>query len=127
MVNIGTTPPIVLPLPSPTNTGQGGQVGVVVSAPAQPLDGIPDQVGYNAQVAEQKRADAVQALSQQAADNYVLGDQEFTIFKDVTGQYITRFTSLRDGKVTYFPEPVLYKAASSGGDSGPAPLVNISA
>ncbi len=46
----------------------------------------------------------------QAADNffkdvYAVSDARFTIFKDSSGQYITRYTSLRDGKVTYIPEP----------------------
>lgn len=46
----------------------------------------------------------------QAADNffkdvYAVSDARFTIFKDSSGQYVTRYTSLRDGKVTYIPEP----------------------
>lgn len=38
-------------------------------------------------------------------DVYAVSDSRFTIYKDSTGQYITRYTSLRDGKVTYIPEP----------------------
>lgn len=34
-----------------------------------------------------------------------LGDTEFTIFKDATGQLITRYVSLTDGSVTYVPAP----------------------
>lgn len=41
----------------------------------------------------------------QAANTFAISDQRFTIYKDTTGQFITRFTSLRDGKVTYIPEP----------------------
>ncbi len=55
----------------------------------------------------------MQQASQDAANIYVVSDQRFTIFKDATGQYITRFTSLRDGKVTYIPEPQLLKSAGS--------------
>ncbi len=49
------------------------------------------------------------------ANIYILGDRRFTIFKDVTGQYITRFTSLKDGKVTYVPEPELLKRSRNAG------------
>ena len=35
---------------------------------------------------------------------YAVSDKRFTIYKDATGQYITRFTNLRDGKVTYVPD-----------------------
>lgn len=45
------------------------------------------------------------ARLRQAADTFAISDQRFTIYKDTSGQYITRFTSLRDGKVTYLPEP----------------------
>jgi len=126
MVNIGTTPPIAVTLPTPANTGQGSPVVPAAPAPL-PGAGKAADVTFDAQVAEQKRADAVQALSQNVAEVYVLGDQEFTIFKDMTGQYITRFTSLRDGKVTYFPEPVIYKLGNGTGGSDSAPLVNINA
>jgi hypothetical protein len=127
MVDIGSTPPIVASLPSPT-AAKAGQGSPAPAAPAPlPGAGKTADVTFDAQVAEQKRAAAVQEMSQQVADVYVLGDQSFTIFKDVTGQYITRFTSLRDGKVTYFPEPVIYKMSNATGDSGTGPLVNINA
>ncbi|MCI5050172.1 MAG: hypothetical protein MRY32_07575 [Rickettsiales bacterium] len=45
-------------------------------------------------------------------DHFVVSDTKFTIFKDATGQYITRFTSLRDGSVTYIPEPEIMKYAA---------------
>ncbi|HUP13386.1 MAG TPA: hypothetical protein VM187_14275, partial [Niastella sp.] len=60
------------------------------------------------------RLQAVQNMSQQISDTFVVSDRTFTIFKDATGQYITRFTSLRDGKVTYIPEPNLFRI---GGES----------
>lgn len=36
---------------------------------------------------------------------FAVTDRVFTLFKDSSGQIITRFTSLRDGSVTYIPEP----------------------
>ena len=128
MVGIGINPQV--PVALPTSVPQLGQSGPALpgngatASPQIPSDGIPDSVSYDAQVAEQKRANAVQVLSQQVADNYVLGDQTFTIYKDPTGQYITRYTSLRDGKVTYFPEPSLYKLDSG---SSVTPSVTIKA
>lgn len=91
-----------------------------------PLGGQQHQVGFDAQAAEQSRADAVLRAAQQIANVYVIGDRTFSIFKDSTGQYITRFTSLRDGKVTYIPEPTLFKLSSGGGGST-QPLVQIKA
>ncbi|MEQ1704802.1 MAG: hypothetical protein ABL867_02370 [Rickettsiales bacterium] len=70
--------------------------------------------GFDEQVAQQQRFQAVQRISQKMTDPYVVSDRTFTIFKDATGQYITRFTSLRDGKVTYIPEPNLFRM---GGES----------
>jgi hypothetical protein len=51
-----------------------------------------------------------------------VSDQKFTIYKDAAGQYITRFTSLRDGSVTYIPEPELFRSAGN-----PASLLEIQA
>ena len=47
----------------------------------------------------------VESAKSYAADFFAIADTRFTIFKDGSGQYITRFTNLRDGTVTYFPEP----------------------
>lgn len=76
--------------------------------------GAGDSEIFDPQVAEQQRFQTVQRLSQQVADVFVVSDRTFTIFKDVSGQYVTRFTSLRDGKVTYIPEPNLFRL---GGES----------
>ncbi|MFZ4124552.1 MAG: hypothetical protein ACOYJ2_00580 [Rickettsiales bacterium] len=47
-------------------------------------------------------------------DVYAVNDHTFSIYKDGSGQYITRFTSLRDGRVTYIPEPQLLQRTSIG-------------
>lgn len=58
-------------------------------------------------------AEAYEATIRQAAisfkDVYALSDHSFTIFKDSEGKYITRYVSLRDGAITYVPEPTLVK------------------
>jgi hypothetical protein len=64
--------------------------------------------------AEQRRFERVKRAAESFfKDTYAVNDHTFTIFKDNTGQYITRFTSLRDGKVTYIPEPKLLQHSSS--------------
>lgn len=113
MSNLGITspPPIIIKpvinVPSPAPVGTQPQV------PFASIGG-DDALGFDAQLAEQQRFQTVQNVSQQIADTFVVSDRTFTIFKDATGQYITRFTSLRDGKVTYIPEPNLFRM---GGES----------
>lgn len=75
--------------------------------------------------AEDKRLEQVQRAAEATANTYVVSDVRFTIYKDNTGQYITRFTNLRDGKVTYIPEPDLIKHAKSAQTL--KPLVSIDA
>lgn len=65
-------------------------------------------------VAEQRRYEQVAHASKTLArDFYPVSDKSFTIFKDASGQYITRYTSLRDGRVTYVPEPKLLQMFES--------------
>jgi hypothetical protein len=86
-----------------------------VSVPAPSYDPIAK--------AEQQRYDNVLSASQ---DNYVVADKSFTIFKDAGGQYVTRYTSLRDGKVTYVPELKLVQVFGSG-QSDTSPVLKINA
>ncbi len=48
-------------------------------------------------------------------DVFVVNDTKFTIFKDTSGQFVTRFTNLRDGSVTYIPEPEILRYMESRG------------
>jgi len=58
--------------------------------------------------AEAQRFGSVYKASAAAArDLYPLGDKSFTIYKDSSGQYITRYVSFLDGTVSYYPEPQL--------------------
>lgn len=110
MDNLGISLPVIKPVisvPSPA------PVAAQPAVPFVPI-GSNDAEVYNPEVADQQRLQTVQRLSQKISDVFVVSDRTFTIFKDVSGQYITRFTSLRDGKVTYIPEPNLFKI---GGES----------
>ena len=110
-----TNPPIVVrsapTLPSAAQTAKTPDV------PFVQIKGADDSQTFDAQAAEQQREQAVQRAAQSISEVFVVSDKTFTIFKDITGQYITRFTSLRDGKVTYIPEPNLLKMAGDSGGS----------
>lgn len=62
--------------------------------------------------ADQRRFDRVNQAAAALAgfDPYPISDKIFTIYKDASGQYVTRYTSLRDGRVTYIPEQRLLVA-----------------
>ena len=60
------------------------------------------------ETAEDARFQEVQKAAQVVQNNYyVVSDVRFTIFKDIAGDYVTRFTSLKDGHVTYYPQKTL--------------------
>lgn len=67
---------------------------------------VPSQGPATAPSAEENRYEKVLAAARAVAkDAYPISDMSFTIFKDTSGQYVTRYTSLRTGQVTYIPEP----------------------
>ncbi len=73
----------------------------------------PTQADLDVKIAqaEQRRVSFIKDI----ANKYVLGDTRLSMFyKDFSGQYVTRFVNLRDGKVTYIPEPSLMMSGSGG-------------
>ncbi len=59
---------------------------------------------------DNRRSEAMlQALRQSFRSEYAISDSSFTIYKDSTGRYITRVTSLKDGSVSYYPEPEMLR------------------
>ncbi len=84
-----------------TDTNQATQTDTTL-----PLPGTSSNDDDTPMTAEEKRFQQVAAAAQHVtSDPYPVSDKSFTIYKDATGQYITRYTSLRDGRVTYVPEP----------------------
>jgi hypothetical protein len=66
---------------------------------------------------EQRMKDIMQVIKREEFRQYfAVSDRTFTIYKDINGQMITRFTSLRDVSVTYVPEPDILNFA--GKDDG---------
>lgn len=65
---------------------------------------------------DQKRGEVIQQAVRQAfADVYAVSDTSFTIYKDSKGEYVTRVRSLRDGSVSYYPEPEMLRKLHSVG------------
>jgi len=83
-------------------------------APALPVIGGGNDRGFDAEGAEAQRLENLRAAARNAPQP--LGSQAFTMFKDATGQVITRFRDINSGRVTYIPEPNLLRlaAAASG-------------
>lgn len=106
---IGTTQPIALTLP-PTVAAPALPTPTAIKTVHADTQSQPD---FDAAAAEHKRLEMVKQAAQDIANVYVVSDKQFTIFKDASGQYITRFRDLRDGKVTYIPEPELFRLQRS--------------
>lgn len=80
-----------------------------------------DSVVQNQQVsdlpeAEKQRLDTVVKAAHSFRNAYAVSDLKFTIFKDASGQFITRFTSLKDGSVKYVPEPDILQFMENASD-----------
>lgn len=102
----------------PTLPGAKSPDFPVTQQPTQHTQGEIPKPGseLKPELVEQRRYEQVQRAAESFfKDVYAVSDQRFTIYKDSTGQYITRYTSLRDGKVIYIPEPSLlqYQQAQS--------------
>lgn len=57
------------------------------------------------------REERVAAALESIRNSFAVSDSRFTIFRDITGDFITRITSLRDGSVTTVPEKTLFELA----------------
>lgn len=100
--------PKVAPLPKPVKTD------IPLPKPAAPSFPAPqpavDAVTKNL---ERSRAERVSAALDSIKNNFAVSDSRFTIFKDSTGDFVTKVTSLRDGSVSYFPEKTMYELAAA--------------
>lgn len=86
----GLVRPTLAPVPAPK---------VPTPAPAVEVQQPQPQVDNSA-----IEATAVKELIS-FAQTYAVSDQKFALYKDASGQMITRYVSLRDGSVTYMPAP----------------------
>jgi len=92
--------------------------------PVTPFSGAGgSEANFDAQIVEAKRQDVLVSAARSAPQP--LGSQAFTIYKDMTGQFVTRFRDTNSGKVTYIPEPQLLRLANVSNRT--ESLVNIKA
>jgi hypothetical protein len=98
------------------NKGQGAAPAAPQAKNAEVDPVVVHQQVKDAHTAEKQRLDTVIRAAQLFKDVYAVSDTSFSIFKDASGQFITRFTSLKDGSITYIPEPdmVQYINPSAG-------------
>ncbi len=85
---------LVRPSPAPVPAPKAQAAPAVEIPQPQPQDNV---------VVTQDAA-AVKALIS-FAQTYAVSDQKFALYKDASGQMITRYVSLRDGTITYMPAP----------------------
>lgn len=75
-----------------------------------------EKIEINVKTADEKRLSAIKDSLREAFKNvYAVSDKTVTIYKDMSGQYITRYKDLRSGTMTYIPEPEILKNINSGG------------
>ncbi len=86
--SVKSQPGVELPLPS---------VDKVKQVPAKNFDGAREELLIKA--------------AHTVSNYYVVSDVKFTIFKD-NGTFVTKFTNLKDGSVSYYPEQQLLKMYS---------------
>ena len=116
---LGAIKPVV---PQPVAARAPQVLPSIPSVPALPsIGGGAEQVGFDAQGVETKHTETLIRAAQSVPQP--LGSQTFTMFKDVTGQMVTRYRDQNSGKVTYIPEPQLLRLARM--TSGAESLVNI--
>jgi hypothetical protein len=86
-VGLARPAPAPAPIPAPQAAAP-----VVLPQPAQP------EVDASYDAAMKKAAVSFEST-------YAVSDTKFALYKDASGQLITRYVSLRDGSVTYLPAP----------------------
>lgn len=74
---------------------------------------LADQQIKDLSKAEKQRLDTVVKGARAYQGTVGASGMTFTIFKDSSGQFITRFTNKDTGAVTYVPEPNVLKFAES--------------
>ena len=98
---------IIRGVSSPIITRPEPQPQVALKAnPAQQVS-QPEPVEKTVDAEAVRVQEITRAASQYQADPYVVSDRTFTIYKDASGQYVVRYRSLRDGTITYVPEPAI--------------------
>jgi hypothetical protein len=104
---VNTAPQIALPLPKVETPAASDEMDVLI----------------------QQRTDAIKEAITASLPRFFMpvSDVRFTIYKDSTGQYITRFTNIVSGETTQVPEPQLMNMISTTGIGGNSNFIQTSA
>lgn len=100
----------IAPLPAQNFNNQPAAVAreATVLPKAETVQAAPQsgqsQQKNNDNLSDEKRQALVQRAVASFKDVYAVSDSTFSIYRS-GGQYITRITNLRDGRITYIPEP----------------------
>lgn len=118
-MEISAVKPLVNNPPTPSNNAPAPKRQEVVKQ-VQPLAAnaendvnLADQQVKDLSKAEKQRLDTVVKGARAYQGTIGASGMTFTIFKDSSGQFITRFTNKDTGAVTYVPEPNVLKFAES--------------
>ncbi len=97
---------------TPPAPGAGSDTPAQASPPSQvqapDAKTVADTQTATDQTGSGRKAVVQRVAEQMFKDSFPVSDVKFTIYKDPGGQYVTRFTSLKDGKVTYYPEQTMF-------------------
>lgn len=102
MEALGNIKPVVIRAPQPASQPV---LPTASRQPSLPVLGGGSSAEFDAGEAEFARLQALKSAARNAPQP--LGTQAVTMFKDSSGQVITRFRDTTSGKVTYIPEPDL--------------------
>lgn len=84
---------------------------------------VKEQVTFDPTKTEQTRLENMQQGTRAMfKEVYAVSDTKFSIYKNSTGDFVTKFTNLRDGKVSYIPEPDMMQYMESRGKARKALL-----
>lgn len=109
-VGIGSRPSVLPAIPQAPSAPSGD---AILAKPVQQTPAVEVKTEtFDTKAIEKQRLARVEKAAVDIANIYVVSNQVFTIFKDATGQYVTRFRNLQTGKITYIPEPELLKKSS---------------
>ncbi len=105
----GATQSYKPPVAQTANTDQASAAVQPIQKPQQPAIAAVSGASSISNDVQAQYETAIRQAVLSFKNTYAVSDKELTIFKDVTGQYITRYISLRDGSVTYVPAPVFMR------------------
>lgn len=80
-----------------------GSTGAAPDTSTQAVN-LSQDLGVSVTTDEERMRLLTNAAEQFAKFSYPVSDTRFTIFRDQSGQFVTRFTNLQTGKISYYPE-----------------------